>query len=94
MWRRSFGQLNGFLNGRAELAKGGNEMDMIFKLAIPIIMQIIEKLLSPENIIKYGDRLFDFIEDAVVSSETTIDDITVLPLVKALRNALSIPDND
>jgi len=69
-------------------------MDMIFKLAIPIIMQIIEKLLSPENIIKYGDRLFDFIEDAVVSSETTIDDITVLPLVKALRNALSIPDND
>ena len=69
-------------------------MDMILKLAIPIIMQIIEKLLSPENIIKYGDRLFDFIEDAVVSSETTIDDITVLPLVKALRNALSIPDND
>jgi hypothetical protein len=69
-------------------------MDMILKLAIPIIMQIIEKLLSPENIIKYGDKLFDFIEDAVVTSETTIDDATVLPLIKALRNALSIPDND
>ena len=69
-------------------------MDMILKLAIPIIMQIIEKLLSPENIIKYGDKLFDFIEDAVTSSETTIDDATVLPLIKALRNALSIPDND
>ena len=69
-------------------------MDMILKLAIPIIMQIIEKLLSPENIIKYGDRLFDFIEDAVTSSETTIDDATVLLLIKALRNALSIPDND
>ena len=94
MWRRSFGRLNGFLNGRAELAKGGNEMDMIFKLAIPIIMQIVEQLLSPANIIKYGDKLFDFIEDAVTSSETTIDDATVLPLIKALRNALSIPDND
>jgi hypothetical protein len=69
-------------------------MDMILKLAIPIIMQIVEKLLSPENIIKYGDKLFDFIEDAVESSSTTIDDATVLPLIKALRNALSIPDND
>ena len=69
-------------------------MDMIFKLAIPIIMQIVEQLLSPANIIKYGDKLFDFIEDAVSSSETTIDDLTVLPLIKALRNALSIPDND
>ena len=69
-------------------------MDMIFKLAIPIIMQIVEQLLSPANIIKYGDKLFDFIEDAVMSSETTIDDATVLPLIKALRNALSIPDND
>ena len=70
------------------------KMDMIFKLAIPIIMQIVEQLLSPANIIKYGDKLFDFIEDAVTSSETTIDDATVLPLIKALRNALSIPDND
>ena len=69
-------------------------MDYILKMAIPIIMQIIEKLLSPENIIKYGDKLFDFIEDAVTSSETTIDDMTVLPLIAALRHALSIPDND
>jgi len=69
-------------------------MDMILKLAIPIIMQIVEKLLSPENIIKYGDKLFDFIEDAVVSSDTTIDDETVLPVITALRHALSIPDND
>ena len=69
-------------------------MDFILKMAIPIIMQIIEKLLSPENIIKYGDKLFDFIEDAVTTSETTIDDATVLPLIKALRIALSIPDND
>ena len=69
-------------------------MDFILKMAIPIIMEIVEKLLSPENIVKYGDRLFDFIEDAVESSDTTIDDITVLPLIGALRKALGIPDND
>jgi hypothetical protein len=69
-------------------------MDFILKMAIPIIMQIVEQLLSPANIIKYGDKLFDFIEDAVTSSSTTIDDQTVLPLIAALRNALSIPDND
>jgi len=69
-------------------------MDFILKMAIPIIMEIVEKLLSPENIVKYGDRLFDFIEDAVESSDTTIDDMTVLPLIAALRKALGIPDND
>ena len=69
-------------------------MDIVMKLALPIIMQVIEQLLSPDNIRKYGDKLFDFIEDAVESSETTIDDATVLPLVEALRNGLSIPDND
>ena len=69
-------------------------MDYILKMAIPIIMQIIEKLLSAENIKLYGDKLFDFIEHAVASSETTIDDMTILPLIKALRNALDIPDND
>ena len=69
-------------------------MNFVLKMAIPIIMQVIEKLLSPENIVKYGDKLFDFIEDAVNSSETTIDDMTVLPLIAALRHALSIPDND
>ena len=69
-------------------------MDFILKMAIPIIMQIVEQLLSPENIIKYGDKLFDFVEDAVASSETTIDDKMVLPLITALRQALNIPDND
>ena len=69
-------------------------MDFILKMAIPIIMQLVEQLLSTENIQKYGDKLFDFIEAAVKSSDTTIDDMTVLPLIKALRIALSIPDND
>jgi len=57
-------------------------------------MGVIGKLLSPENIALYGDRLFDLLEEAVENSETTIDDITVLPVIKALRQGLNIPDND
>jgi hypothetical protein len=68
-------------------------MSIILKMAIPIIMQIIESLLSEENIKLYGDKLFDFIEAAVKSSKTDIDDMTVLPLIKALRVALDIPND-
>jgi len=63
-------------------------------MALPIIMNVVEKLLSPENIATYGDKLFDMIEDAVTSSENNIDDLAVLPVIKALRSGLNIPDND
>ena len=66
----------------------------LLKLALPIIMSILGEALKPENIKKYGDKLFDLIEDLVQDSETTIDDATVLPLIKALRLGLGIPDND
>ena len=57
-------------------------------------MGVIGKLLSPENIALYGDRLFDLLEEAVKDSETTVDDAMVLPVIKALRLGLNIPDND
>ena len=66
----------------------------LMNMAKPMITQTIEELMSPENIQQYGDRLFDFVENAVEASETTIDDIAVLPIIKQLRKALSIPDND
>ena len=69
-------------------------MDTLVKMVLPILMNVVEQLLKPENIQRYGDKLFDFIEDAVESSDTTIDDITVLPIIKALRAGLNIPDND
>ena len=68
--------------------------EFLLKMLIPIVMQVVESLLSPENIKAYGDKLFDFIEDAVTSSDTTIDDATVLPVIRALRAAFNIPDND
>ena len=74
---------------------GGETMDkFLLKMLIPILMNIMEDLLSEENIKTYGDKLFDFIEDAVKNSDTTFDDATVLPLIAALRAGLNIPDNN
>ena len=65
---------------------------LLLQIALPIIQKVIEELMSPENIQKYGDRLFDFVEDAVKDSKTTIDDTLVLPLLETLRKSLNIPD--
>ena len=68
--------------------------EFLLSMATPMIQNIVAELLKPENIQTYGDKLFDFVEDAVVNSETTIDDALVLPMVKQLRTVLNIPDND
>jgi hypothetical protein len=65
----------------------------LLKMLVPIVMQVIEGLLSPDNLRTYGDRLFDFIEDAVKDSKTDIDDITVLPVIQMVRKAFNIPNN-
>jgi len=68
--------------------------ELLLKVAAPILNGVVDELLKQENIQVYGDRLFDFLEDAVTNSETTIDDVTVLPIIAALRKAFDIPDND
>ncbi len=67
---------------------------MLLNMAMPMIISMIEEMITSENIKKYGDKLFDLIEDFVADSETKVDDATVLPLIKAARLALGIPDND
>jgi phage-related holin len=80
---------------KLEKSKGERTMNkIILGIALPVIMKIIEELLSAENIKTYGDKLFDIIETMVASSENTIDDIAVLPVIKALRDGLNIHDND
>ena len=69
-------------------------MDWLLRMVLPILMQIVGSILTPENIKLYGDKLFDLIEDFVKDSETTIDDVTILPIIKAIRLGLNIPDND
>ena len=69
-------------------------METLLKLLVPIVMKIIEDLLKPENIKKYGDKLFDLIETLIEDSETEWDDRTLLPVIKMFRAGLDIPDND
>lgn len=68
--------------------------EMLLKMALPMIIGMIEEMINTENIKKYGDKLFDLIEDFVKDSDTKVDDTIVLPLIKAARVALNIPDND
>ena len=67
---------------------------MLLKMALPILINMVEEMITEKNLKLYGDRLFDLIEDFVTNSETDVDDKTVLPLIKAARMALGIPDND
>jgi len=67
--------------------------DIIAKLLIPFIIQFVTRLLTEENMKKWGDRLFDLIEDAINDSETALDD-NLLPLIAHMRKVLDIPDND
>ena len=68
--------------------------EFLLKMAIPIIQNIIVELLSQENIQNYGDKLFDFIEEAVANSKTTLDDALVLPIIAQLRQSLNIDDKE
>lgn len=67
---------------------------IIMAAAQQAIVAIVKQLVTEENMKFFGDKLFDFIEDAVMSSKTTIDDVSVLPVINALRSCLNIPDND
>jgi len=68
--------------------------ETLLKLALPMILGIVEEMITKENLQKYGDSLFDMIEDFVSASDSKVDDTVVLPLIKAARIALNIPDED
>ncbi len=66
---------------------------MIHK-TILVLMQILLRLIDEDTLKKAVDALLDVIEDKVNESKTQIDNITVLPLCKLIRNTFNIPDND
>lgn len=66
-----------------------------------LLLQLVRSLvaamaamLSPEQVKSVLDRAFDVVEDKVRDTSTSWDDVVVLPMLKALRSALDIPDND
>jgi len=66
-----------------------------------LLLQLVRSLvaamatmLSPAQVKDLLDKAFDKVEDKVKDSSTHWDDVIVLPMLKALRKALDIPDND
>ena len=62
-----------------------------------LVSQIISTVLSllpKEKFKEIVDALLDVIEDKIEASETKIDDMVILPLIKKVRELLDIPDDD
>lgn len=58
------------------------------------LMNALLMFLSPEVMKKGLDGLLDIIEDAVINSETEMDDVIVLNLCNQVRRAFDVADND
>jgi len=61
---------------------------------LEMLIKMVMMFLNPEMIKKVIDTILDIIEDAVAKSETTVDDAIILPMCKAIRDALGVPDDD
>jgi len=69
-------------------------MHAILMKLLPSIMGTLLELL-PESVVQDGlDALFDTIEDRVAATDTEVDDLIVLPVIRRLRAALNVPDGD
>lgn len=64
---------------------------MILKV-ITALISLALQFLTKEQLKKFADMAFDFIEDAVKESSNPYDDAIVLPVIQRLRNAFDIPD--
>lgn len=64
------------------------------KATIETLVTVLLSLLSPVALKTLADSILDMIEDAIKDSGTDIDDIIVNPLIKIIREAFDIMDND
>ena len=69
-------------------------MSKLFLELIRALVAAMAALLSPTQVKELLDKAFDAIEEKVADSKTEWDDVIVLPILKALRTALDVPDND
>jgi len=67
-------------------------METLLKLLLPIILKLVENLLSPENIKKYGKKLFALLREFIADSETKWDDKTLLPVLDLFEKGLGFDD--
>lgn len=66
-----------------------------------LLLQLVKALVAAmaamfttEQVKAVLDNAFDAVEEKVKDSKTHWDDVIVLPMIKALRTALDVPDND
>ena len=69
-------------------------MSELLLQVIKSLVSAMTSLLSAEQVKAVIDKAFDWVEDMVADTDTHWDDAIVLPMIKALRNALNVPDND
>ena len=69
-------------------------MKTAIETVLTLLVSVLLPKLTPEIIKKGLDAFFNTIEEAVHNSDTQIDDITVIPVIKLLRETLNVPDSN
>ena len=65
-------------------------MKKIIASLITLLIDMVDEQTAKDML----DKLIDVAEDAIKNSKTKWDDITVLPVLKKIRDIVDIPDND
>jgi len=73
---------------------GGMLQGLIEQLGEKVVLDLVRRFITRDNIVSLLDALFDKIEDLVMRSDTKMDDKLVLPMILKLRKTLDVPDND
>lgn len=61
---------------------------------ISMLIGMVTKILTPELLKQFVDLVLDFVEDYVLGSKSRVDDMLVIPIIKSIRLAYDIPDDD
>jgi len=68
--------------------------DQVKETALKMLVALIIKYMTEDRIKKWVDSGLDDVEDAIAKSKSKIDDILIGPVIKTVRAAFDIPDND
>ena len=66
--------------------------NLVLKMALPIILGLVEDMITPDNFKIYGKKLIGLAREFVKDTETSVDDTIVLPLLDAAEKAIGITE--
>lgn len=58
------------------------------------VVKLLVERLSGDDIKKWADMGLDLLENKIAASPSKIDDMAILPIIKIIREAFQIEDND